>query len=195
MKGESVMNIGHLVLAVVGYSEDSTVRGRTLLQKTVYFLNELLGHKIDFAPHYYGPYSETVAQTMDSLVGVGLISESVEAFAPFDPVANFDAKRFTYKLTPPGEKVLRDLEKGENKKELDQVKTLVRKMQELAGSDYKYLSVAAKMHHILKRRQKPIAAPEISREADVLGWQLSKSDIDGVIGFLQELKLAKKLVR
>lgn len=184
------MNIGHLILAVIGYSKESTVQGRTLLQKTVYFLNELLNQKIDFSPHYYGPYSEAVAQATDSLVAVGLISESVEAFPTFDPATNFDARRFTYKLTPAGREVLQDLKKGENEKKLEEINTLVGKMEKLAGMDYKYLSVAAKMHHILKRHKRAISAEEISKEARVLGWALSKQDIKGVIDFLQKMKLA-----
>lgn len=189
------MNIGHLILAIVGYSKNSTVPGRTLLQKTAYFVTEKLNQKIDFAPHYYGPYSEVVAQATDGLVAVGLLTENVEKLSPFDPGANFDARRFTYKLNHAGIEVLEELEKGENGEEFRQVKKLVGEMENLAGRDYKYLSVAAKMHHILKRRPKPITASEISREAGILGWKLSKPDIDGVIGFLQELKLAKKIVR
>lgn len=184
------MNIGHLNLAVVGYSKDRTVQGRTLLQKTVYFVNEQLNRNIDFSPHYYGPYSEAVAQATDGLVAVGLLTETVEKFPPFEPGANFDARRFTYELKEPGIKVLDKLEKGGNREEFLQVKALVEEMGTLAGGDYKYLSVAAKMHHILKRRQKAVTAPEISKEAKVLGWQLSKEDIEGVIDFLQKLELA-----
>jgi len=187
------MNTGHLILAVVGYSKDSTIQGRTLLQKTVYFVSEKIGQKIDFSPHYYGPYSEVVAQATDSLVAVGLLQEIVEKFPPFDPNANFDARRFTYKLNKAGIEVLHELEKGEDKEELKQVKRLVEEMQQLqlAGMDYKYLSIAAKMHHILKRHnKKAISAEEISKEAEVLGWVLSQQDIKGVIDFLQKMGLA-----
>ena len=187
------MNIGHLILAIVGYSENSTVPGRTLLQKTVYFVNEKLKDKIDFSPHYYGPYSEAVAQATDSLVAVGLLTETMEKFPPSDPSANFDARRFTYELSHAGREVLRELEKDVNKGYFERIKACVEEMQQLAGMDmdYKYLSVAAKMHHILKRRQKSITASEISREAEVLGWVLSDQDIEGVKGFLQKLGLTK----
>ena len=185
------MNIGHLILAVVGYSKDSTIRGRTLLQKTVYFVNELLNQKIDFSPHYYGPYSEVVARATDSLVAVGLLTETVYKLPPFDPGANFDAKRFTYELNKAGIEVLHELEKGKGKEEFEQVKMIVEEMQQLAGMDYKYLSVAAKMHHILKRHnKKAISAEEISKEAEILGWTLSKEDIKGVIDFLQKMRSA-----
>jgi uncharacterized protein YwgA len=190
MKGRLIMNIGHLILAVMGYSKDSTIQGRTLLQKTTYFITEKLNQQVDFAPHYYGPYSEAVAQATDGLVAVGLLTETVEKFPPSDPSANFDARRFTYELNEAGKKVLSELEKGKNGEEFKQIKNLVEEMQKLAGGDYKYLSVAAKMHHILKRHKKAISAKEISKEAKVLGWTLSEEDIKGVIDFLRKMGLA-----
>jgi len=45
-----------LVLAYKAFEGD--MRGKTLLQKRVYFLSVMLGIEMGYEAHYYGPYSE-----------------------------------------------------------------------------------------------------------------------------------------
>ena len=56
------MHIQDLILLVIGSEEENGLRGRTLLQKKIYFLSELKGVNHGFRPHYYGPYSSLVAE-------------------------------------------------------------------------------------------------------------------------------------
>ena len=43
-----------LLLVIKGEGENG-LQGRTLLQKKVYFLSVLMGVRLDFSAHYYGP--------------------------------------------------------------------------------------------------------------------------------------------
>ena len=69
------MNIYDLILTVVANEPKDLVLGRTLLQKKLFFLNELISESIQFSPHYYGPYSRDVAETVDSLVSAGILRD------------------------------------------------------------------------------------------------------------------------
>lgn len=186
------MNKTDLILAVIGYSENHTIIGRTLLQKMVYFVNELGKQEMDFYPHYYGPYSESVASATDSLVAVGLVEEQVETYQPFNFGETSEPRRFKYKLTKQGENALKNLEE-KHRKDIDQIKGHIEKIKKLGmASDYRNLSIAAKIHHILRRQGKTMRCNEISDEARALGWALTPEDVQEVVDFLEKIGLAKR---
>jgi uncharacterized protein YwgA len=58
-----------LVLAYKAF--DGDMRGKTLLQKRVYFLSVVLGMDLGYEAHYYGPYSEQVASLNSELKALG----------------------------------------------------------------------------------------------------------------------------
>lgn len=72
------MHIHDLILLVVSKEEEQSLRGRTLLQKKLYFLSMLKRVDFGFRPHYYGPYSSWVAENLDTLVGIGFLKEMTE---------------------------------------------------------------------------------------------------------------------
>ncbi len=58
------------------YSLGGEIKGRTKLQKTIYFLAITSGadpHEFGFGPHFYGPYSEEVADAVDRLKSLGFV--------------------------------------------------------------------------------------------------------------------------
>ena len=57
------MHIIDILILVVKSEGENGLRGRTLLQKKIYFLSELMDVDLGFSPHYYGPYSSYVAST------------------------------------------------------------------------------------------------------------------------------------
>ena len=87
-----------LVLLTLMYSEKKMIAGRTLLQKTLYFLNEMLDLDIDFRSYYYGPYSSEITDCLDSLKATGIISESIEQLPAFDFNVTFEPRKYTYFL-------------------------------------------------------------------------------------------------
>ena len=66
-----------LVLAYKAF--DGDMRGKTLLQKRVYFLSVMLGVEMGYDAHYYGPYSGNVATLNSELKSLGYVSESSSA--------------------------------------------------------------------------------------------------------------------
>src|SRR6266581_3942817 len=69
------------ILLVVAQEPDTTIRGRTLLQKKLYFLSVLCDLDYGFSPHFYGPYSSPISGEIATLLAVGFLEESSRSFA------------------------------------------------------------------------------------------------------------------
>lgn len=80
-----------------------TLRTRKRLQKVVYLLDSA-GCPLadDYRIHFFGPYSQDVAQTTDELVRLGIIEEQ--------QVANVAGQQYNYCLTSEGAAKLADAE-------------------------------------------------------------------------------------
>ena len=71
------MDIKYIILTIINHNKGK-FSGKTLLQKTIFFLNELLELGISFKPHYYGPYSSDVASSIADLTALGFLEEIEE---------------------------------------------------------------------------------------------------------------------
>ncbi|MCC7104580.1 MAG: hypothetical protein IT307_05505, partial [Chloroflexi bacterium] len=97
------MTINDAILAVIGASGQTGVRGRTLVQKKLYFLSVLMAEDFGFTSHFYGPYSSLVAQQLGALVAAGFVTEEVGLLGRGGRFA--EARRYTYRLTEAGAEV------------------------------------------------------------------------------------------
>ena len=70
------MGVMDAILATIQGAEEEEGRkrisGRTLLQKKLYFLSVLNQEAFGYRPHYYGPYSQLVADNVGSTVPGGI---------------------------------------------------------------------------------------------------------------------------
>lgn len=183
------MEISHAVLLTVAEEPGRVLVGRTLLQKKLYFAAVLLDQRdaFGFRPHYYGPYSQQVADATGSLVSNRFLEEQVEIF-PDDNVFG-ERRRHSYKITDDGQQLLDSLEKEEEIKKWRDVLQRINS-QALAG-DFNLLSVAAKVITILSEVEK--ATPEEMRHrATEYGWDLKNDQIRSVEEFLTQLGLVVK---
>lgn len=90
-----VESMGLLCLAIQEGRENDV--GRTKLQKMIYFADRYLGWDVgDYRLHYYGPFSQNVASTIQTVRGE-LINETEPEFGPYQ-----------YKLTEEGSVFLED---------------------------------------------------------------------------------------
>lgn len=185
------MRTDELILLTLRYSDNHMISGRTLLQKTLYCLVEKLKLGIEFTAHYYGPYSRAIADETSSLCVAGIIEEQVEHFMPLSFGVTFEPRKYSYKLTDEGEQIAQLVEKR-NLKLAKDVKGFLSKMQEAGlADDYRSLSVAAKMHHILKSEDKPMTPSQILEQSRELGWDIDEATADAAVDFLTAVKLVK----
>lgn len=179
------------VILTLYYSDSEMIAGRTLLQKTLYFLSEKLDLGLDFMPHYYGPYSTEVTEVISSLKAVGIIEENVERFLPFNFRVTFEPRRYIYRLTEIGKEIA-SLIADKQKEDAERINSVLEEMKKLgANNDYKNLSIAAKMHQILNTEGKKMTAEEILEEAESIGWNIEEKEAESAIDFLEKMKMIK----
>jgi hypothetical protein len=175
------MRISDIILIVIDHNGQFT--GRTLLQKALFFLNEIADLNISFRPYYYGPYSSDVAIALENLVNIGFLNEIEERF-PSNWNVWGEVKRYTFKLTTEGKEIIKSIKKSP---EYQDIKTILNKLGKFAVSkDYDKLSKAAKIYHIVKNKGK-ITKLGIKDEAKKIGWNLTKAEITDMSSFLEKL--------
>ena len=172
-----------VILLVIYEAGEEGLRGRTLLQKKLYFLSVLMDVNLDFTAHRYGPYSSAVAGQLASLVGHEFVREETESF---DRSVFGEIRRHTYSLTEEAHEVWSDIEKEQDfskwKDALDRINA-----QPISG-DFNQLSIAAKVHYIVNWREKS-TVEEVRQVAKKYGWNVSEEDIESVLSFLTKLGL------
>lgn len=183
------MNAEDLILIMLSHSEEQMIAGRTLLQKTAYFLNEKMKLGIEFTPYYYGPYSREIADSLASLKSCGIIKEEVRGYASFDFNVTYEPRKYTYSLTETGIRIAAAMEKDDPILAGKIVNMLSRLKEIGVEHDYKNLSIAAKMHNILIRQGRPLAIPEILEEAKALGWHISSDEAKNAVDLLNKCEL------
>ena len=186
------MRIDQKVLLIMNYlkNEKNEIEGKTLLQKCIYFVNEILENDIKFEPYYYGPYSSEVTFAIEEMKNVGIINEEVEKY-PFDHWLNqFEPKLFKYKLTDFGVNFVNFLEKN-YKDETEKIKEEVNKIKNASQRSSKILSIAGKMYYILALKSKPTYLDSIKNEAKSLNWEIEDKDAENAVTFLKEIGLIK----
>ena len=87
------MHIQDLILLVIESENNKSLRGRTTLQKKLYFLSVLEETDLGFGPHYYGPYSSLVAENLDILVSARFLKRNNRNF--------FNGPKYLWRNPPP----------------------------------------------------------------------------------------------
>src|SRR5262245_47705849 len=91
----------HLALLAMG----GEIRGKTKLQKTVYFIGLLckMEEDLGYRPHFYGPYSAEVAGAAQSLRALGFATQSSAGIGSMDS-SGFEVARYDLALTDEGKR-------------------------------------------------------------------------------------------
>jgi uncharacterized protein YwgA len=171
------------------------VEGKTLLQKRLYFLDELLRLLFGETPrfrhdaHYYGPYSSLIGDELASLQALGFVQESSEAI-PLVQTGMFEPRRYSYRLTEAGQRAATNL-RNEHTDEVQKLDKAIERIRSLGNVDYMQLSIAAKCHHIFKRSNQPLSAAAVADAAQRFSWQVTPEQAQRGFQMLQKLGLAE----
>lgn len=179
------MHIQDLILLVVASEEKEVLRGRTLLQKKLYFLSVLKKEDIGFQPHYYGPYSSWISENLDILVSNNFLKEVTETF-PTEQNIFGEIRRHTYSLTDDGKILLEEIRK--EKDFPSSQKALERINQQTLADDFNKLSIAAKVYYIVNEKGEA-TTEQVRQIAKEYGWSIKPKNIQNVLSFLEGLSL------
>jgi len=165
------------------------VQGRTLLQKRAYFVQQLAGVPLElgFDAHYYGPYSAAIDNSVARLKSLAFIEEENTGFGV--AATGFEIKRYDYRLTEDGRKIVDSLKRREDYRNIEQA---CRAIIEAGDPNYFVLSVAAKADFILGRRGKAMTRVEIIKEAEKFDWNIPKQVLDTAVDFLSNLGMIRR---
>ena len=183
------MNPSEFVLTLLE-SNQGSIKGRTLLQKTCYFVAVLLEfeNEMDFHPHFYGPYSPLIDQAVNELVGLGLIEQKSIGFGASD-IRGFEVRRYDFKITDDGQEVLQVFRR-KDPDTFRRIQTVAQKIKDLGDINYFDLSIAAKAYHVIRSQNRALTRQEIVREASHLGWKIEPTSLNQAVRVLQALGLA-----
>ena len=165
---------------------DGSIRGKTMLQKRMYFLSVMLHSDFGFVPHYYGPYSSVVAAGNLELKSLGLVQEYSSGWGVDH--RGFEMVRYDYSLTETG-KELAD-QKASNDPDLWNAMQKAAVVIKQAGDlNYMELSIAAKAYFVLGKLQGKATLEEIHRLLPQFGWSVSKEELERATTFLEKAHL------
>lgn len=166
------------------------VQGKTKLQKKLYFLGIMMGQDFGFGPHYYGPYSAEVASANSMLKSMGYLSESVASAGSYN-AEGFEIARHDFRLTEDGRAVACQKRKR-FPSEWERIERAAGTLSAAGDLNYMEISIAAKAYFLLDQKGEPARVDEVVRMARQFGWSVTEDDIIKAVGFLEQLKLAKR---
>jgi len=183
----STYDFVHLVLHVSG----NEIKGRTKLQKTVYFLGLLTGQieNLGYGRHFYGPSSPEVAGAVSTLEGMGFLSSYVGSVGGFD-AQGFETRRMDYRLTEEG-KAVAEKKAVRNRDLFQKLQKASEALSQAGEPDYVMLAIASKTYFMLREIDALASDSVLERLALRFGWDVSQQQIREAVQYLRKLQLVE----
>jgi len=166
------------------------IQGKTKLQKIVYFVGVLADslEELGYRAHFYGPYSDRVANAVGQLKSSGVIDQNVSDWG-YDR-SGFEVKRYDFRLSAAGRTYAEKLASrcGD---EWERIRSAVETYNAAGDRDYMSLSIAAKTYFMLgqnKGRANKSSLVELARR---FGWSVNEEQIDDAANYLETLGLVE----
>jgi uncharacterized protein YwgA len=178
----------HLSLHAMG----GEIRGKTKLQKTIYFLG-LFSNMVDdlgYRAHYYGPYSADVAGAAQQLRALGFAVQTACGVGSVDS-AGFEVARHDLCLTEEGTRMAK-AKAAQNPQEWARISNAAKKLQAAKELDYMKLSIAAKTYFMMDRKKQAVPLGDLVPVAQQFGWSVTTEQIQEAAQFLEAVGLVKR---
>jgi len=166
------------------------IRGKTKLQKLVYFVGVLTDRLDDlgYRAHFYGPYSDEVAYAVSQLKTIGAVDQNVTDWG-IDR-SGFEVKRYDFRLNAEGRKFAEHLARR-HRDTAEQIRCAVELYRKAGDRDYMSLSIAAKTYFLLGQKRGKATLEQLVKLASRFGWNVSDAQITEAIEYLQQLGLVE----
>ena len=167
------------------------VRGKTKLQKTVYFLGLMTGRIDDlgYRAHYYGPYSDDVADAVSRLRSVGFVDQSAAGCGTVGK-SGFEVCRYDFRLTDDGRQIA-EAKAAEMPDVWKKLQRAVAALGKAGDLDYVRLSIAAKTYFMLGKKKGEATMAELAGLARRFGWKVTSHQVKEAAQYLSRLGLVK----
>lgn len=175
----------HIALLALG----GEVQGKTALQKKIYFLGVLTDmlDELGYRPHFYGPYSDDVAQAIQELKTIGYVEQEIRSTGMAD-AAGFERCRYDYRLTEAGKRVAQA--KATANQELStKIMSIAERLKSAGNIDYMKLSIAAKTYFLLGQPGVLPSKEDLAKLASKFGWRVKPEEVQEAARYLEKLGL------
>lgn len=176
----------HLVVLASG----GEIKGRTKLQKVIYFVGVLTGQigRLGYRAHFYGPYSPDVANAVEELHGLKFLEQRAVATGVADD-NGFEKTRYDYTLTEEGKQVAEE-KATQWPEEWAQIEAAVRQLDKANIQDYVRLAIAAKTHLLTQQAGQILSRDVLKTKTAEHGWSAFRPDqYDEALKFLETVGL------
>jgi len=170
------------------------IEGKTKFQKMVYFLGEMTGEleNLGYRAHFYGPYSDEVAESISRLKILGFIDQTVATAGSINS-RGFEVARYDFNLNEVGQIIANEKTKKYPEVWLELKKSVAILMAK--AIDYIKLSIAAKIFFMLGEKKDNMSSIEdLKKMARSFGWSISDEQIIEAADFLKTIGLVKLTV-
>ena len=167
------------------------IKGKTKLQKTVYFLGLMTGclENLGYRAHFYGPYSDDVAEAINRLKTIGAVDQNVRGGGAVDK-SGFEVCRYDFSLNDEGRELAKETA-GQNPEFYGKLLKASKVFGEVGDLDYMKLSVAAKTYFMLGEKKGRATRAELARLARRFGWEVTPEQIWDAAKYLNQLGLVE----
>ncbi len=166
-------------------ANDNAIDGRTTLQKLVYLcsIKVQIDSTEDFKPRYYGPFSYSLSESLERLVGLKFLKEEPR-------ITSRDHISYLYSLTDDAIGIMGKI-KSLYAKQYQLVSKIVHDAKTYCNLNPYALSYAAKVHYIAMQTRRPISLKDATQQAKSFDWRLDESQASSGIKLLLALQFAK----
>ena len=170
---------------------DGEIKGKTMLQKMLYFLGLLTdcAGNLGYRAHFYGPYSDEVNHALTYLKTIDVLDESVTPWGAVDQ-SGFEVRRYDFRLNAQGRK-LAELKARQNPEMWTKITAAREKLSQAGKMDYVSLSIAAKTYFMLGEKRGPATESDLVALAPRFGWSVTPAQIRDAATYLSRLGLVE----
>ena len=167
------------------------IKGKTKLQKTVYFLGLMTGclDDLGFRAHFYGPYSDDVAEAINRLKTIGAVDQNVRGGGAVDK-SGFEVCRYDFSLNNEGRELAEETA-GQNSEFKAALFKAAKAFSAVGDLDYMQLSIAAKTYFMLGEKKGRATHAELAKLARRFGWEVTTKQIQDAAKYLSQLDLVE----
>jgi uncharacterized protein YwgA len=165
------------------------IQGKTKFQKTVYFLGLMTGciDDLGYRAHFYGPYSDEVADAIGWLSTIGAVNLTSSSGGMMDR-SGFEVRRYDYRFNDEGKRFaeVTSSRYPDLWKKLQDAAGLMKRAGEL---DYMKLSIAAKTYFMLQETNGQASESGLARLASRFGWDVTLDQVKDAVTYLRGIDL------
>jgi uncharacterized protein YwgA len=144
---------------------------------------------LGYRAHFYGPYSDDVADAVGWLRTLGAVDQSSSSAGSLDH-SGFEIRRYDFRLNEQG-RAFAESTARRHPELMPKLRDAVRVLKQAGDPDYVKLSVAAKTYFLLQETNGRAREEDLPLLASRFGWDVTAEQVREAAHYLQRLGLAQ----